>query len=910
MKRILIIDSHAILYKNHYAFGTRQLKNSKGMTTSALFGFARVFFSMLNQLDPDYVCFAFDKSRDTFRRELYPDYKANRSATPEELKEQFPYAVRFARSMGITAVTLDGFEADDILGTVSHRFTESRDDVEAILVTGDRDSFQLINDKVKVAYISTKAKEGYELYDVEKIQEKYELEPPQLIDVKGLQGDSSDNIPGVSGVGEKTALKLIREYGNMDNVYEHIEEIKGKLKEKLQNDKEKAILSRTLGTIKTDLKLDFTLDDLKWEGEFPDEMFTLLKELEFNSLLNTAFPNRSSLPEVQSPKAEQTAERTYEMVLKGEELESMFSTLNSADIISFDTETKETDNGTEIVGISFSCKENHAWYVPLRHHYLGVPKQIPVDTLTTHLKKLFAGDGVFVAHNLKYDMQILEDLGISYPKHFEDTLLLAHLLHPLDRHGLKQLAEQFLGISRPEFKEVVGKSSSFAEVRLEHALEYAAADAADTLILYNKFTTEIKKLPKLEKLYKELELPLIHVLHKMEKQGIKINRSWFETLQSELERQCRDLNNEVIELAGEEFNLNSPKQMSVILFEKLGIPTAGIKKTKTGYTTNTDTLEKLAEEYPICAKITEYKHLVKLLGTYATPLPQKCDKEDRIHTSFWQTTVATGRLSSNDPNLQNIPVRSPWGRKIRKGFIPRVPEWKLVSIDYSQIELRVLAHFSGDENLLHAFYEKQDIHQQTAARVFNVSPDDITKEQRESAKAINFGIIYGMGSFGLSRQLKIPVNEAKLFIESYFQAYPGIQDFMQSTIDDAMKHAEVQTLFGRIRPIPELTSKNRNIIESGKRIAVNSKIQGTAAELMKKAMIDVEKYFRENKLTSRILIQVHDELIFEMPADELNHVARIKKIMESVHSFKVPLICDVEMGDNWGEMESYVPEES
>ncbi|MBT3784081.1 DNA polymerase I, partial [bacterium] len=774
MKKLLIFDSHSILYKSYFAFIRAPLRNSKGMNTSAVFGFLRYYFSILRQFEPDYICFAFDKSRKTFRSEIYPEYKAHRDETPEDLRAQFPYARAVAEAMEIKTLMLDGFEADDILGSLSHQLCEAHSDLRAYLITGDRDSFQLVNDSVFVGYTSSKAREGVELYDLAAIRDKYGVEPESLIEVKALQGDPSDNIPGVKGVGEKTALKLIREWGTLNNLYENLDSIKGKLRERLESDRDSAFLSHKLARINLGINLEVDLSDLEFPREYGPKLLEILKELEFQSLIETLYPE---LPEPISQPVERPPTE-YALVLEESELSSLCSTLQSAQTIAFDTETDSLNPyRANLVGLALSWSQGKSVYIPFLHSETNGRTQLSHERVLDKIRPLFEDPSkTWIAHNLKYDMAVLKKYDFQYPPCFRDTLILAHLLYPGTQLGLKALANRLLGEDRIKFKELMGDQDSFSQADLETACEYACADADNTLALYELFGKELEQKPGLRTLANNIEFPLIEVLEKMEETGIKIDREHFRTLSEELERESKRVRIKVFQIAGEEFNLNSTKQLQKILMERLEIPLT--RKTKTGFSTATDVLEELAPKYPICALITEYRHLVKLLNTYTLPLPEQADEKGILRTSFQQTIAATGRLSSTAPNLQNIPVKTEWGQKIRKGFRSGEPFWKLVSIDYSQIELRVLAHMCSDQALIEAFRHDRDIHRETAAKVFGKPLGEVTKEERESSKAINFGIIYGISAFGLSRQLQIPMVESRKFIDTYFEAFPKIREFM------------------------------------------------------------------------------------------------------------------------------------
>ncbi len=873
------------------------------MNTSALYGFLRTFFSLLKKFQPDYMCFAFDKSRNTFRRDLYKEYKAHRSPTPDELVQQLPYAPRLAQSMGALTIMMDDYEADDLLGSISHQLSQSHNDLEVFLITGDRDSYQLIKERVFVGYTSSKAADGVEIYDIQAIDEKYGLRPNDLIPVKALMGDNSDNIPGVRGVGEKTAIKLIKEWGDLENLYENIDQIKGKLKNKLEDDQAMAYLSRDLARIKTDIALPFKLEDLKWDDTYSDELRELLTELEFFSIEEELFKSNSS---ENNAYEENLPAKDYRLISNDEEWQKLLEEIYAnKDLIAFDCETSSLKPyEARLVGIALSTEANEAYYVPLAHRYLGVPSQISTELVISDLKKLFANDSkTWIAHNLKYDMAVLRKYGLEFPKRYADTMIQSKAIIPDSRRGLKFLAQTILGETRPTYEDVVEKGMCFSQIKVEDALEYAASDADNTLQLYKHFQVQLNNQKALHQMLHEIEYPLIEVLESMESAGVSLDTRYFEKLAGDLIKDSELLKQSILSEAGCEFNLNSTKQLAEVLYDKLGLPS--LKQTKTGRSTATGVLERLVGQYPICEKIIEYRHLSKLLSTYVKPLPEMVDTQSKLHTNFGQAITATGRLSSTEPNLQNIPVRSEWGAKIRRGFLPSKDNWKLCAIDYSQIELRIMAELSGDQTLIEAFKNGRDIHQETASKIYELPMESITKNQRESAKAINFGIIYGISAFGLSQQLDIPITSAKDFIDSYFRIFPQIHMFMEDTSNKAMEDGHVTTMFGRKRPIAEFLTKNKQSIEAGKRIAINTRIQGTAAEIIKIAMNSLYKFLQDKQLESRLILQVHDELIFEMPSSELNHIIYLKEIMEKVCEFEVPIVCDVELGNNWGDLENY-----
>lgn len=903
MKKLLIVDSHSILFKSYFAFIKRPLRNSRGMNTSALYGFLRTFFALLKKFEPDHLCFAFDKSRNTFRRQLYEDYKAHRAPTPEELVEQLPYAPLLAKTMGVLTVMMDDYEADDLLGSMAHQFTAQHQDLEVYLITGDRDSYQLIRERVYVGYTSSKATGGIDLFDIPAIQNKYNLLPPDLIAVKALMGDPSDNIPGVKGVGEKTAIKLIQDWGDLESLYQNIDSIKGKLREKLEADKSLAYISRDLARIKTDISLPFKLEDLYWQEKYSDELRELLIELEFFSIEEELFssPKENTSQEDISPAC-----KDYKLVTSLEDWHTVVSEINQHEnAIAFDCETDSLKAyEASLIGLAISLRSHQGYYIPFRHRYLGAPSQLDSKIVLNDLIKLFQNPSItWVAHNLKYDMAVLRKYGLQFPARYADTMIQSKAILPESRKGLKILAETVLGEKRETFEEVVGKDNCFSQINVNQALQYAATDADNTLRLHTHFEEQLKYAPELHKMLETIEYPLIEVLESMESAGVSLDTRHFEKLARELSKDSETIRSKILKKAGCEFNLNSTKQLAEILYDKMQIPS--LKQTKTGRSTATDVLEKLATQYPICQQIIEYRHLTKLLSTYVKPLPALVDAESKLHTSFGQAITATGRLSSTDPNLQNIPVRSKWGTLIRKGFIPFHKDWKLCAIDYSQIELRVMAQLSGDQTLIDAFKHGRDIHRETASKIYQIPIEAVSKSQRESAKAINFGIIYGISAFGLSQQLDIPMSAAREFINSYFRIFPKVHEFMQETGNTALENGFITTMFGRRRPIQEFQTRNKQSIEAGKRIAINTSIQGTAAEIIKIAMNSLHRFLTLKQLQSRLILQVHDELIFEMPSSELCEIQNLKEIMEQVCNFEVPIVCDVELGSSWGDLENY-----
>ena len=839
---------------------------------------------------PDYLAVAFDSKEKTFRHEMYADYKANREAPPEDLAKQFPYFEPLVQAYNIQGVRVPGFEADDIIGTLAKKAAKAG--FRVVIVSGDKDMMQLIGPDIRM--LDTMKNKWF---GIEEVEEKFGVTPDQVIDVMGLMGDSSDHIPGVKGVGPKTASELIRKFGSIKELYERIDEVdKAKLKEKLVQDKEMALLSRQLVTINTSMELEGGLEDFKFKSPDNVELRKLFSEFEFSSLLGEL--EDSSDPAESSPKIE----GRYETILTESDLERWLKQLKKAKIFALDLETTSLHPvQARVVGISLSCEEGVACYIPLAHRYLGVPDQLSLDWVLQKLKPLLEDPQLKkVGQNIKYDLIVLRNEGINLQGVAFDTMLASYILTPSGRrHNMDDLARDYLGHTTIKYKDLVGTASKeigFDEVDVERATEYAAEDADITWRLYEKLSPLLKGDDL--KLFQELELPLIEVLAEMEIHGMKVDRSHLQNLSKVIHGKMEDYVKQIYSSAGEEFNINSPKQLSVILFEKLGLP--AVKKTKSGYSTDVSVLEQLAAEHELPDLILVYRQLGKLKSTYVDALQEDIfSKTGRVHTSFNQTVAATGRLSSSNPNLQNIPIRTEMGREIRKAFVAEGNN-HLLSADYSQVELRVLAHLSEDEALMEAFQLGEDIHTRTACEIFGTSPDRLDAEARRMAKAVNFGIVYGLSAFGLSRQLKIYPKDAKKFIDQYFAIYKRVKVYMEETVAQARETGYTMTLMNRKRYLPDLKSQNRQVREAAERVAINSPVQGSAADLIKLAMIQLAKKISEKKLKSRMILQVHDELVFECPEEEEQEMrALVKQEMEQVVPLKVPLVVDIGWGENW-----------
>lgn len=899
--RLFVFDGMGFAFRAFYAI--RNLSNSKGQPTNAVLGFCKILMKLLREEQPSHVVMVFDAPGKTFRDEMYPQYKANRDETPPELISQFPLIDKVVEAFEIPILRVPGVEADDVMGTIGKRAAEAG--LETVLVSTDKDLLQLVQDGVTV--FDPYRGDGGLWYGPEEVRERFGVPPERVIEVLGLMGDSSDNVPGVRGIGEKTARKLLEKYETIENLYEHLDDLKGKQKEKLEEDHDIAMLSRELVTIKTDVECPLDFEEFRTREPDRDKLAQVFAELEFQSLL------KENLPEAAVQES-----LDYRLIITEKELKAAIKEMRAAKSFAVDTETTSTDPmRAELVGLSMSSKPCTGYYIPLDHSpealtkeakagelalefYEPIPKKKALDLLKPLLEDPQIGK---VGHNIKYDLIVLDRAGISLQGIFMDTMVASYLTDPSRlRHNLGEVSLQYLKRKMIPISDLIGKGSksiTFNDVPLERARDYAAEDADITWRLVDVFVSSLAQRG-LKSLFNEVELPLINILARMEMAGISIDLNIFEALRKEIAVQLEILEGEVIESAGETFNINSPKQLQKILFEKLKL--TPIRKTKTGYSTDVDVLEQLSREHPLPEKILKFRTLEKLRGTYVEALPKLVNPHTgRIHTSFNQTVAATGRLSSSNPNLQNIPIRTALGRRIRRGFIPGNKKNQLISADYSQIELRVLAHLSGDTQLKKAFQDDLDVHRDTAARVFRVNHDDVTADMRRRAKTVNFGVIYGMSGFGLAKSLNISMKEANRFIDNYFKQYPGVKRWIDTIIDKAKETGYVMTLLNRRRYVPDLKSSDANIRKAAQRIAVNTPVQGTAADVIKIAMIRLDKALK--KTNAKLLLQVHDELLVESPQEESEEVAAMMKdIMEGAVALDVPLKVDVGIGSNWDEI--------
>jgi len=882
---LYLIDGSSYIFRAY--FGVRQnLSTSKGLPTNALYGFVTMLQRVVRDECPDYLTVTFDSKEKTFRHEMYADYKANRESPPEDLEKQFPYFERLVEAHNIHSIRVPGVEADDIIGTLTRQGQQAG--LQVVIVSGDKDMMQLIAPDV-LMLDTMKGKR----FGKKEVIEKFGVGPDKVIEVMGLMGDASDNIPGVKGVGPKTAAELIQKFGSIDELYQRIDEIdKVKLREKLQTDREKAWLSRKLVTIDTNVAVSCSIDDLKVRAVDNTALTRIFTELEFSSLI----------PEEEKEPVQ--AQHEYRTILSEEAFENLLADLSSVQEFVLDMETTSLHPvEAESVGISFSFAENEACYIPLTHRYLGVPEQLDKEKVFRKLKPILENPKIGkIGHNIKYDLIVLENEGIHLKGISFDTMLASYVLDPSRRgHGMDALALELLGHRTITYKDVTGtgaKQIGFDEVEIERATEYAAEDSDITWRLYQNLKPKLTD--ELLALYNDIEIPLLEVLAEMEINGVFVDKKHLAGLSRNMGKKLQKYEEKIYRLADEEFNINSPKQLAVILFEKLKLPV--IKKTKTGFSTDVSVLEELSDQHELPENILAFRQLGKLKSTYVDALPLDIDKKTgRVHTSFNQTVAATGRLSSSDPNLQNIPIRTDMGKDIRRAFAAQGQN-KLLSADYSQIELRILAHLSEDETLINAFIKGEDIHSRTAAEIFGTGLGDVDQDTRRMAKAVNFGIIYGLSAFGLSRQLKISMKEAKTFIDQYFDLYPRIKTFMDDAISLARERGYTLTIMNRKRFLPDINSKNKQVKQAAQRIAINSPIQGSAADLIKVAMLNLSRQMKKRNLQSKMILQVHDELVFECPPAEKEAMqALVKKEMEGVYKFSVPLIVDMGWGDNWNE---------
>ncbi len=886
-EKILLVDGHSII--NRAFYGVTNLTNSEGLHTNAIFGFLNTLFKVLDEEKPDYLTVAFDVKAPTFRHQMYEAYKGTRKPMPEELHEQVPVLKEVLHAMGIATMEKAGLEADDLLGTVAKR--SEKKGMEVTVLSGDRDLLQLATEHIRIRLPKTKGGvTETENYYTQDVIDRYQVTPLQIIELKALMGDSADNIPGVPGIGEKTATNLIVQYGSIENAYAHVEEIKpNRAKEALRQHYDMAQMSKTLATIDIDCDYEYDWEAARLGNIYTEEAYQLLKKLEFKNMLS-----RFS---VEAP-ANEKIEKKFRLVEDLGEAENLLTSAEGAKRLAFSLLREDG----HVLALSLTFSEKETCLIPVQGF-------VTEGWLLERLLRALKGAGEIVCLGLKEELALLDkaaggnDLPFEPEKEaaFLDAEIAAYLLNPLkDSYSNEELAKEYLGLMIPSRAELFGKDS-LSHVMEEKPEDFLVYGGYASYVLYSALPVLLNRLREsgMDRLYRELEMPLVFTLYRMERAGIRVDAEALKAYGDELAVRIGELETKIYEEAGETFNINSPKQLGAILFDKMGMK--GGKKTKTGYSTSADVLEKLAPDHPIVADILEYRQLAKLKSTYADGLAAYIGEDERIHTTFQQTITATGRLSSVEPNLQNIPIRMELGRRIRKVFIPK-DGFVLVDADYSQIELRVLAHMSGDEHLIQAYREAQDIHRLTASQVFHVPFSEVTPLQRRNAKAVNFGIVYGISSFGLSQDLSITRKEAQEYIEKYFETYPKIKEFLDGCVEKAKKEGYAETMFGRRRPVPELKSSNFMQRSFGERVAMNAPIQGTAADIIKIAMIRVDRRLRGEGLKSRLLLQVHDELLVETDQAELDQVKRIlAEEMQGAAELSVPLEIDMKQGTDWYE---------
>ena len=869
MNKIILVDGNNLLFRSFYATAYQGviMKNSKGFPTNALYGFINMMHKIIEEEAPSYIMVAFDKGK-TFRHDKYVDYKAGRSEMPDELRLQFPKAKEVLEALGIKYFEIDNYEADDIIGTLSLE-VENRDDFIATIISSDKDLLQLVSDKVVMKLLK---QSGHIMMTKEEFEKTYQVPPIRMIDLKSLMGDPSDHIPGVKGIGEKTAINLLSKFNSLDNLYNRIDEVTGKTKEKLENDKENAYMSYDLATIYREVPLGFTLDDCKYTRKNTKEFKSLLEEFEFHSLLKKFHLEGESNDTLVEVKKESETIK----ILPIDELKS--------NTFSFYVETRgSVYSKSEVLGVGF---------------YDGISGYFLSKEELENYKSLFSGKSFKYTYDLKKSIVVLSSLGIDVNQVTFDTMIATYLLDYVVKDDISFVAQAF-DVKIPLYDDLFGSEKRPKEVRLDVLRDVCCQKAKFIYDTRNELLEKLEKNEELE-LFQNIEMPLSRVLADMELTGIKVDVDYLDKVASELKSQMDIIEKEIYELAGVTFNIMSPAQLSKVLFETLEIPYP--KRTKDGkYSTSKDILDKIRFVHPIVDKILEYRTLAKLYTNYAVGLKSEVREDGRIHTIFTQTLTRTGRLSSISPNLQNIPARAEYSKLIRKAFIPD-DNSKLLSSDYSQVELRIFAHMSKAENLIQAFVDGKDIHTKTASDIFHVPMCEVTKDMRRTAKAVNFGILYGISSFGLSEDLGIDIATAKKFIDNYLETYPGISEYMEEEKKKAYEFGYVTTLMNRRRVIEELKNRNYMIRSSGERMALNTPIQGTAADILKKAMVEIYEEFNKRGLKSKMLIQVHDELVFNVLNDELDEVSSIvKNIMENTMALSVPLKVDIEYGDNWYE---------
>ena len=938
-KRLFLLDAYALIFRGYYAFIKNPRINSKGLDTSAIMGFMNSLMDVIKREKPDHLAVAFDKGGSDLRNDIFPEYKANRDATPDAIKIAVPYIQELLKAMHIPIIEVKGYEADDLIGTIAKQ--AEKQNFKVFMVTPDKDFAQLVSENIFM-YKPARMGNGIEIWGIPEVLEKFEIErPEQVIDFLGMMGDTADNIPGLPGVGEVTAKKFLKEFGTMENLLANTDKLSGKMKDNIEANKEKGILSKKLATILLDCPVVF--DENDYELSTPDVAKTdaLFNELEFRRMaeqFDAIFKKGGTPAQISQveeaklykkpqPKNEdqfdlfgstnpdgtsdetrhqyynslENTEHFYQTIQGDLAVKLLLQNLQNQTSVCFDTETTNIDAlHAELVGIAFSYEKGKGFYVPFPEN-----KEESI-LLIEKFRPFFENESIEkIGQNLKYDLKVLSNYSIQVKGKLFDTMIAHYLINPDMRHNMDILSETYLKYSPKSIEDLIGKKGknqlSMRDVSLEDIKEYAAEDADITLQLKENFTLQLDNTDT-KKLFDEIEIPLVKVLAAMEKEGIRVDVDFLKSLSHDLGNDIQKLETTIYEIAGEKFNLASPKQLGDILFDKLKIGGAKQKKTKTGqYATGEEILNYLVKEHEIVKAILDWRQLVKLQNTYVDALPNQVDSTtNRIHTDYMQTVAATGRLSSNNPNLQNIPIRTERGRQIRKAFVARDENYTLVSADYSQIELRIIAALSGEENMIQSFQKNEDIHKATASKVFNIPLEEVTREQRSHAKTVNFGIIYGVSAFGLSNQTSLSRAESAALIEAYYQTYPSLKSYINNQIQFARENGYVQTILGRRRYLKDINSQNAIVRGGAERNAVNAPIQGSAADIIKIAMINIHKKLTSENWKSKMLLQVHDELVFDVHHSELEKIKpMIKQEMENAFTLNVPLIVEIGEGNDW-----------
>ena len=939
-KRLFLLDAYALIFRGYYALIKNPRINSKGMDTSAIMGFMNSLFDVIKREKPDHLAVCFDKDGSAERVEMFPDYKANRDETPDAIRTAIPWIQNILKAMHIPCVTLSGLEADDIIGTLAKQ--AEKEDYKVFMVTPDKDFAQLVSENIFM-YRPARMGNGIEIWGIPEVQKRFGVErPEQVIDYLGMMGDASDNIPGLPGVGDKTAKKFIKQFGSMEGLLENTDQLKGKMKEKVEDNAELGRLSKKLATIIIDCDVTFDAEDYELSKPNAEKVQELFEELEFRRLkdqfikifsggddttqaqvsstltaktqakeagggqfsLFGADPGNSgeTIKDFNSRKTIKDVSHSYQSVVPGMAMELFIKNLMKQTSVCFDTETTGLDPlSAELVGIAFSWEATKGFYVPFPEN------KDKAQEIIEQLRPFFESENIEkVGQNLKYDVKVLDKYNIKVKGRFFDTMIAHYLINPDMRHNMDVLAETYLNYTPVSITELIGKKGknqlNMRDVPLEKQTEYAVEDADITFQLAQHFSPELAEA-KIDTLFNEIEIPLLHVLADMELEGINLDKDFLNSLSEDLDNDIKNLEKSIYKEAGEEFNIGSPKQLGEILFDKMKLVEKP-KKTRTGqYSTAEDTLSYLAKDHEIIQQVLDYRGLSKLKSTYIDALPEQIEPSTgRVHTDYMQTVAATGRLSSNNPNLQNIPIRTERGRQVRKAFVPRDENYILLAADYSQIELRIIAALSEETTMIEAFKNGEDIHASTASKVFDVPIDKVTREQRSNAKTVNFGIIYGVSAFGLSNQTDLSRAESKELIDTYYKTYPKLRNYMSEQVDFARENGYVQTVLGRRRYLKDINGSNQVVRGAAERNAVNAPIQGSAADIIKIAMINIHKKLSEHNYKSKMLLQVHDELVFDIHKSELEELKPlIKSEMENAYKLSVPLDVELGIGDNWLE---------